>query len=138
MRMRFALDLAEARQIVDAGLAAAEVKGWRVTIAVVDDGGVPVLVQRMDEASAASFSTAIEKARSAALVGLPTKVLEAMIGDRPALLSMPNRVAVEGGLPILHGGQRIGGVGVSGVKSDQDAEVAEAGLAALHLTLNDG
>jgi len=126
------LDSSEAQTIVSAAQAHAKHNGWAVTVAVVDDSGTPIIVSRLDEASPSSVNTAIEKARSAANTGLPTKVLEAMIRERPGIVTL-GRVAVEGGLPILYKGQRIGGVGVSGVKSDQDAEVAEAGLKALDL-----
>jgi glc operon protein GlcG len=131
MRTRFALDRLDARAAVDAGIAAAAAKGWAVTVAVVDDSGTPIVVERMDEASPASFAVAIEKARSSALIGLPTKALEAMVGERPGLLTMPGRVAIEGGIPILHDGQRVGGIGVSGVRSHEDAEVATAALQAI-------
>lgn len=99
-----------------------------MTIAVVDDAGHPIQLCRMDEASPASVDTALGKARSAALTGLDTRVLEEMAGKRPALFTI-GRVAVEGGLPLLHRNQRVGGVGVSGVQSHQDREVAEAVVA---------
>jgi glc operon protein GlcG len=122
--------LTEAETMVRAAQSHARLNGWAVTVAVVDDGGTPIIVSRLDEASPTSVSTSIEKARSAGLTGLPTKTLESMIGDRPALITL-GRVAVEGGLPILHQGQRVGGIGVSGVRSDQDAAVAQAGLESL-------
>jgi glc operon protein GlcG len=130
MRTRFALSLAESRLMVDAALTYAHSSDLAVSIAIVDDGGTPILVSRLDEASPASFTTAIEKARSAALTGLPTASLESMLTERPALATL-GRVAVKGGLPIIHQGQRVGGIGVSGIRSDQDAEIAEVGLAAL-------
>jgi uncharacterized protein GlcG (DUF336 family) len=129
MRTRFALALTDAEVILAAAQKHARNENWPVTVAVVDDSGTPILVARFDEASPTSFATAIEKARSAALTGLATKALESMIGERMALLTL-GRVAVEGGLPILHQGQRVGGIGVSGVRSDQDALVAQAGLVA--------
>lgn len=132
MRTRYLLNLSEAQAIVGAAQAHAIRNGWAITIAVVDDGGTPIIVSRIDDAPPSSVNTAIEKARSAANTGLPTKALEAMIGERPGLVTL-GRVAVEGGLPIRFKGQRVGGVGVSGVKSDQDAEVAQAGLQALDL-----
>jgi glc operon protein GlcG len=104
--------------------------GWAVTVAIVDDSGTPLLVSRLDEASPASVKTAVEKATCAALTGLPTRDIEAMLGTRPALVTL-GRVAVEGGLPILHAKQRVGGIGVSGVRSEQDSAVAQAGLDAL-------
>lgn len=131
MRTCVALDLSDAEKIVAAALAEAKTRGWHVTVAVVDSHGVPILLARMDEASPASVSMAMEKARSAALTGLPTKTLEAMTAERPGLLSVRDRVAVEGGLPILHQAQRAGGVGVSGLPSDKDALIAAAGIAAL-------
>lgn len=130
MRTRFALGLAEAEAMVAAALRFARNKGVAVTAAVVDDAGIPILVCRLDEASPASILTAIEKARSAAFTGLPTFALESMIAQRPALATL-DRVAVEGGLPILHQNQKVGGIGVSGALPTDDAEIARAGLAAL-------
>jgi glc operon protein GlcG len=130
MRTRFALSLAEAEVVVAASLRFARNKGLAVTAAVVDDAGIPVLVCRLDEASAASVATAIEKARSAAFTGLPTFALESMIAQRPALVTL-DRVAVEGGLPIVYQSQEVGGIGISGALPGHDAEIAQAGLAAL-------
>lgn len=132
MRTRYVLSLSEAQTIVSAAQAHANLNGWAITVAVVDDSGTAILVSRLDDAPPSSVNTALEKARSAANTGLPTKLLEAMIRERPGIVTL-GRVAVEGGLPILYKGQRVGGVGVSGVKSDQDAEVAAAGLQALDL-----
>ena len=132
MRIRYALTLGEAESMVSAAQRHARANNWPVTIAVVDDSGAPILVSRSDDATPASVATAIEKARSAALTGLPTKALEALVEKRPAVATL-GRVAVEGGLPILYQSQRVGGVGVSGVRSDQDALIAEAALQALVL-----
>jgi glc operon protein GlcG len=133
MRSKYLLSSSEAQTIVSAAQAHADRNGWAVTVAVVDDSGTPIVVSRLDDAAPSSVNTAIEKARSAATTGLPTKLLETMVRERPALVTL-GRVAVEGGLPILYKGQRVGGVGVSGVKSDQDAQVAQAGLDALDLS----
>jgi glc operon protein GlcG len=130
MLTRSVLELEEVEAGKDAALAFARQKGWDVTIAIVDASGDPVVLARMDNASPLSVETAIGKARTAALIGLPTKAVEAMVSDRPALLSM-NRVSVEGGVPVLFEGQRLGGVGVSGVQSHQDGEVAQAGVDAI-------
>lgn len=130
MQTRFTLELREAELIVAAAQAHARSSGWPVTIAVVDDAGNPILVSRLDGTTPASIDTAIHKARAAALTGIPTSTLESMVRDRPALVTL-SRVAVEGGLPILHQNQRVGGIGVSGVRSEQDAMVAQAGLDAL-------
>jgi glc operon protein GlcG len=132
MRVRYSLTLEEAERMVHAGQKHARANEWPITIAIVDDSGFPILVSRLDEATPASVTTAIEKARSAALTGLPTKMLEAVISERPAVATL-GRVAVEGGVPILHCGQRLGGIGVSGVRSDQDAMVAQTALEAVGL-----
>jgi glc operon protein GlcG len=132
VRSKYLLSLSEAQTIVSAAQAHASQNGWAITVAVVDDHGTPIIVSRLDDASPASVNTAIEKARSAAHTGIDTKVLEAMVRERPGTATS-GRVAIEGGLPILYKMQRVGGVGVSGVKSDQDAEVARAGLRALDL-----
>jgi glc operon protein GlcG len=133
IRTRYVMSLSDASAIVIAAQECAVQNKWQVTIAVVDESGTPILVTRMDDATPASVNTAIEKARSAGLTGLPTKALEAMVRERPAIVSL-GRVAVEGGIPVLYKGQKVGGVGVSGVQSDQDAAVAEAGLRALNLS----
>jgi glc operon protein GlcG len=134
MLSRLALEMKEADAGLDAGLAEARRNGWEVTIAVVDAGGHLMLLARLDNASPSSVETAVGKARTAALTGFPSKLVEKMISDRPALLSL-DRVAVEGGVPILFKGQKLGGVGVSGVQSAQDAQVAEAAAAAISAVL---
>jgi len=130
MLTKFVLELEEAEKCIAAGVASAREKGWNVTVAVVDASGFPISLARMDNASPGSVTMAVEKARTAALTGLPTKLVEAMVSDRPALLSV-DRVAVEGGIPILFEGQKLGGIGVSGVQSSQDAEIAQAALDAV-------
>lgn len=136
MRQRYALSLWDAQRAANAGLVEAERRGFRITIALVDDAGFPLIVTRMDEASPASVSTAIEKARTAALIGLPTSVLEDATQARLSLLSM-DRVAVEGGLPLRYKGQRVGGVGVSGALPACDAEIALAALVVLSGCIDD-
>jgi glc operon protein GlcG len=135
IRTRTTLTLSDAETVVAAAFSHARANGWAVSVAVLDDGGTPILVSRLDDATPISFNIAIEKARTAALTGMPTQALEAMIHDRPALLTM-GRVAIEGGLPLHHQGQRVGGVGVSGVRSDQDAAIAQAGIDALNATVS--
>lgn len=134
MLSRLALEMNEADEGLDAGLAEARRNGWEVTIAIVDAGGHLLLLARMDNASPSSVETAVGKARTAAFIGFPSKLVEMMVSDRPALLSV-DRVAVEGGVPILFNGQKLGGVGVSGVQSAQDAQVAEAAVSAISAVL---
>jgi len=130
MRVRHALEMDDCSLCMAAALAHAEAQGWLVTVAIVDDNGTPLQLVRMDEASPASVEGAIQKARSAGLIGIDTRIQEAMVKERPGIATM-GRVAVEGGVPIRYEGQRVGGIGVSGVLSHQDAEVAGAGLEAL-------
>jgi len=99
-----------------------------VAIAAVDDGGHPLALIRLDGAAPASAYIAQEKARTAALGRRESKVYEDMInGGRPAFLSAPLAGTLEGGVPVIVGGHVVGAVGVSGVKSDQDAQIARVG-----------
>jgi glc operon protein GlcG len=131
MRMKPCLTADDARRILVAARAEAEKNGWNVTIAVVDDGGVLVALERMDGAFPHSAEIATRKAWTAAMVRLPTKAMEDMVKDRPALVSFPGQLRVQGGLPIRHDGECVGAVGVSGVASHQDEQVAAAGIKAL-------
>ncbi len=131
MRTRFALTQDDARAIAGAAEEEARRNGWAVTIAVCDEGGHLLWLQRMDGAHAMSAELAPGKARACALARKPSKALEDMInGGRFAALSMPI-VPLEGGEMVVVEGDVIGGVGVSGVLASQDAQVARAGLAAL-------
>jgi uncharacterized protein GlcG (DUF336 family) len=106
-----------------------------VTIVVVDDGGHPLHLQRLDGASAISAHIAMAKARTAALGRRESRIYEEMInGGRTSFLSVPLLEGLlEGGVPVMQNGQCLGAVGVSGVKSTEDAQVAVAGIAALGL-----
>ncbi len=133
MFTKSALTLTEANQLVEAAMTEAKQQGWSVAVAVVDDGGHLLAMQRMESCSAVSAYIAIEKARSAALGRRETKVYEDMINNgRNAFLSVPVITAtMEGGVPVMHEGHVVAAIGVSGVKPDQDAQVAKAGAAAL-------
>ncbi len=137
MRMKPCLTAADARLILDAAAAEATANRWPVTIAVVDDGGSLLALQRMDGAFPQSAEIATRKAWTAAAVRLPTKQMEDMIKERPALVAFPGQLRVQGGLPILVGGDCVGAVGVSGVASHHDEQVARAGLEALPRELPD-
>lgn len=105
---------------------------WTVAIAVVDDGGHPLALERLDGCAPIGAYIAMEKARSAALGRRETKGYEEMVnGGRTAFVSAPLLTSLEGGVPLLVDGQTVGAVGVSGVKAEQDAQVARAGSAAL-------
>ena len=125
------LTLAGAKAIAAAAEAFARERGWTVAIAVVDAAGGLILFQILDDTQPGSQEVAVHKARTAARFKRPTKALEETIaGGRQALLSLPGVTAVEGGLPIVVAGRVVGAVGVSGMQSSQDSQVAEAGLGA--------
>jgi len=127
------LTVAETTKILDAARAEAEKNNWAVTIAVADDGGHLLSLLRLDGCAPVGAYIAPEKARTAALGRRESTVYEDMInGGRTAFLSAPLAGTLEGGVPVIVDGQVIGAVGVSGVKADQDAQIAKAGAAALN------
>jgi glc operon protein GlcG len=129
---RRGLTLAAAKNIANAAEKHAMANKWNVVIAIMDEGGHLLYLQRMDETQVGSVEVAIRKARSAVLFKRPTKAFEdTLAGGRTAILQLPGAMPVEGGLPIEVEGRVIGAVGVSGVTSQQDAEIAKAGIAAL-------
>lgn len=135
MKSKAVLEAAEIKAIAQAAEAEALKNQWRVTIAIVDDGGHLLHLNRLDGAAPMSAQVAPAKARSAALGRRESKGFEDMInGGRTAFLSVPGMDGLmEGGVPIVVDGQCVGAVGVSGVKSNEDAHIARAGVAALGL-----
>jgi glc operon protein GlcG len=133
MNSKPCLSLEDTRRVAGAAEAEAQAHGWAVTIAIVDDGGHLLWLQRLDGAAPVSAHIAPAKARTAALGRRESKVYEEMInGGRVSFLSAPAiEGLLEGGVPIMVGGQCVGAVGVSGVKSSEDAQVARAGIGAL-------
>jgi uncharacterized protein GlcG (DUF336 family) len=127
------LGLDDVKAIAEAAEAEALKNQWAVTIAIVDAGGHLLWLQRLDGAAPVSAAIAPAKARTAALGRRETKVYEDMInGGRTSFLSAPLIDGLlEGGVPVLVDGHCVGAVGVSGVKSSEDAQVARAGIAAL-------
>jgi uncharacterized protein GlcG (DUF336 family) len=133
MKTKPTLSVADLRAIATAAEAEANQHGWAVTFAIVDDGGHLLWLQRLDGAAPISAEIAPAKARTAALGRRESKGYEDMINQgRTAFLSAPGLTGMlEGGLPIMVEGQCIGAVGVSGVKSTEDAQIARAGIAAI-------
>jgi len=127
------ITLAAARRMVAAAEAEAERNHWAGVIAVVDDGGWPILVERMDNAAfTASIELAPGKARTAALFKKPSQALEDSINHgRIALVTSHDFIEMQGGLPIIVDGQVMGGIGASFDTPEHDVQVAQAGLAAL-------
>jgi glc operon protein GlcG len=127
------ISLADAKKAMAAAEAEAAKNGWGVAIAIVDSGANVVMLQRLDNAQLSSVRIAEQKARTAAEFRRPTKVFEDAVaggGIGLRVLSFGASVA-EGGVPIVSGGKVIGAIGVSGVQSHQDAQVAQAGADAV-------
>jgi glc operon protein GlcG len=135
MKSKPVLELADLKAIAAAAEAEALKNQWAVTIAIVDDGGHLLWLQRLDGAAPGSSYIGPAKARTAALGRRESKSYEDMInGGRVSFLSAPELEGMlEGGVPILKDGQCLGAVGVSGVKSSEDVQIARAGIAALGL-----
>ena len=127
------LTLEDAKKIAAAAESEAVANKWNVVISIVDDGGHLLWLQRMDGAAPISSQIAPQKARTAALGRRESKVYEDMINNgRMSFLSAPDlQGMLEGGVPVVVDGHTIGAVGVSGVKSTEDAQIAKAGIAAL-------
>ena|SRR5215210_2597896 len=129
-----ALTLDAAKAIAASAEQFAREREWTVAIAVVDAAGGLVLFHCLEDTQPASQELAVLKARTAARFHRPTKALEdGIAGGRAALLSLPDMLALEGGLPIRSDDKVIGAIGVSGMTSAQDGEVAAAGLVSLRL-----
>ena len=133
MQTKSVLTVVEATRILEAARAEAEKNLWNVAIAVVDDGGHPLALLRLDGCAPIGAYIATEKARTAALGRRESKQYEDMInGGRTAFLSAPLVATLEGGVPVVVDGQVVGAVGVSGVKPDQDSQVARIGANSLN------
>jgi len=132
MRTRPELTLADCLIISAAAEAEAKKNGWNVAIAILDDGGHLLHFIRMDGATPANAGIAVEKGRTAAFSRRSSgKWQEIVKGGRPEMLKMPGILPVQGGVPIVADGTCVGGVGVSGVQSHQDEQIAQAGIDAL-------
>jgi uncharacterized protein GlcG (DUF336 family) len=126
------LSLAAAKSMAAAASARAQAEGWTVVIAVVDAGGHLIYLERADETQLGSVQVAQEKARTALMFKRPSKALEdAVLGGKPHMARLPGATPIEGGLPVVIDGQFVGAIGVSGVQSFQDGQVAQAGVDAL-------
>lgn len=135
MQSKPILTLDDVKKIAAAAEVEAKANNWAVSISVVDDGGHLLWLQRLDNAAPISASIAPAKAKTAALGRRETKVYEDMINNgRYSFITAPViEGMLEGGVPVMVEGQCIGAVGVSGVKSSEDVQIAKAGIAALGL-----
>jgi len=122
------LTLAAAKQIAAAAEAEAIKRGATVVIAVVDDGGYLLVLERLDNTQVASVEVGIAKARTAAIFRRPSKVFEDQVREgRVAALALPGAVALQGGVPIVINGTVVGAIGVSGNTPQEDEDIAKAG-----------
>ena len=125
-----ALTLEGAKKIAAVAEAKAKAEGARVVIAVVDEGGSLLLLERLDDTQVASVNVGIDKARTAAIYRRPSKVFEDQVKNgRVSALALHGAVALQGGVPIIVGGKVIGAIGVSGETPGQDEDIAIAGAA---------
>jgi glc operon protein GlcG len=131
MRTKPALTADDAEKTMAACTAEAKKNNWKVSIAIVDDGGRVWQLHRLEGAGAVTAEVAVGKAKTAALMGRPSKMMEDRIKERPAFVLFPGILPIQGGVPILSGGECVGAIGVSGVQSHEDEQVANAGIAAL-------
>ena len=131
MRTKPCLTLADVKKMLEACEAEAIKNKWNVAIAILDEGGHLLGFQRMDGAGPISAEVAIGKARTSALTKRPSKFFEDRVKDRPSFISFPAGVLIQGALPIMHQNECVGAIGVSGVQSHEDEQIAQAGAAAL-------
>jgi glc operon protein GlcG len=132
MKRILSLTIDDAKKAAAACRAEADKNGWKVVIAVVDDGGHLMYLERVDGTQKASSTIAIEKARTAIMFKRPSLAFEEVVkSGRIAVMSLPGATTVEGGIPLVIEGEYVGAIGVSGVKSNEDAQVAKAGAQAL-------
>ncbi|MEA2953955.1 MAG: glc operon protein GlcG [Alphaproteobacteria bacterium] len=131
MRTKPCLTSSDVQKMMDACKAEAAKNKWNVAIAIVDDGGFLLHLERLDGASMTTPEVATGKARAAALTRRPSKAMEDRVKERAVFLKYPYGLPIQGGMPVLYQGECVGGIGVSGVQSHEDEQVAQAGAAAL-------
>src|SRR5579862_3075142 len=131
MRSKQCLTLADVKKMIAACEAEAVKNKWAVAISVVDDGGFLLGFQRMDGAPAISAEVSMGKARTSAMTKRPSKFFEDRIKERPAFAGFPAGILIQGAVPIMYQNECVGAVGVSGVQSHEDEQVAQAGANAV-------
>jgi glc operon protein GlcG len=131
MRTKPCLTSSDVKKMMAACLAEAEKNKWPVSVAILDDGAFILHLERMDGAAVTTAEVAVGKARTSALTKRPSKFFEDRVKERPAFIAFPAGLFIQGALPIMHEGECVGAIGVSGVQSAEDEQIARAGLAAL-------
>jgi glc operon protein GlcG len=131
MRNRPALTASDVQKMVAACKSEAIKNKWSVSIAVVDDGGYLLYLERLDGAGPVTAEVATEKAVTAARTRRPTKFWEDRIKERPSFMKFPGVLPLQGGVPVMYQNECVGAIGVSGVQSHEDEQIASAGATAL-------
>lgn len=131
MRTRPALTASDTQTMVAACRAEATKNKWNVSIAVVDDAGYLLHLERLDGAGPMTAEVATGKARTAAVTRRSTKFWEDRVKERPVFLKFPDNLPIQGGVPIMYQNECVGAIGVSGVQSHEDEQIANAGIAVL-------
>ena len=131
MRDRPCLTSADTAKIISACKAEAAKNKWNVSIAVLDEGGFLLEFHRMEGAPPISAEVAIGKAHTAAMTKRPSKFFEDRVKERPAFANFPAGILIQGGIPLTHENECVGAIGVSGVQSHEDEQIADAGAKAL-------
>jgi uncharacterized protein GlcG (DUF336 family) len=131
MRNKPCLTLADVKKMLTACEAEAAKNKWAVAISIVDDGGFLIGFERMEGASPVTAEVSVGKARTSALTRRPSKAFEDRVKERPAFVTFPAGILIQGGVPIIHQNECVGAIGVSGVQSHEDEQIAMAGLSAL-------
>ncbi len=131
MRNKPSLTWADVKNMLAACEAEAAKNNWAVAIAIVDDGGYLLGFERMDGAPLISAEVSLGKARTSAMTKRPSKFFEDRVKDRPAFVTFPAGLLIQGALPIMHQNECVGAIGVSGVQSHEDEQIALAGVKAL-------
>jgi glc operon protein GlcG len=131
MRTRPTLTLSDVKKMLAACEAEAIKNKWSVAISIVDEAGYLLGFERMDGAPIISAEVSLGKARTSAMTRRPSKFFEDRIKERPAFASFPAGILIQGGVPLIHQNECVGGIGVSGVQSHEDEQIANAGAAAL-------
>ena len=131
MRTKPCLTASDVKKMLAACEAEAAKNKWAVAISIVDEGGFPLGFLRMDGAPAISAEVSLGKARTSAMTKRPSKFFEDRVKERPAFASFPAGILIQGGIPLTHETECVGAIGVSGVQSHEDEQIAEAGAKTL-------
>jgi len=131
MRTKPTLTLSDVKRLLAACEAEATKHKWAVAISIVDEGGFLLGFQRMDGTPPISGEVSMGKARTSAMTKRPSKFFEDRVKERPAFVHFPAGILIQGGVPLIHQNECVGAIGVSGVQSHEDEQVAQAGAAAL-------